>query len=150
MDRRFRMPPFSPIGFHSRFFDDFPDFDRPLHRPYWMDQTMLTGHRIGEGVDIVDNDREYSVSVDVSQFEPEELSVNIVDNVLKIEGKHEEKADKYGKVERHFLRKYDLPSTVKADDVKSELSKDGILTVRYYRQPELQPKVIPISIQPKH
>nr|CDJ80789.1 Heat shock protein Hsp20 domain containing protein [Haemonchus contortus] len=115
-----------------------------------MDQTMLTGHRIGEGVDIVDNDREYSVSVDVSQFEPEELSVNIVDNVLKIEGKHEEKADKYGKVERHFLRKYDLPSTVKADDVKSELSKDGILTVRYYRQPELQPKVIPISIQPKH
>ncbi|KAK6009494.1 hypothetical protein OSTOST_25570 [Ostertagia ostertagi] len=79
-----------------------PTSIRPLHRPYWMDQTMLTGHRIGEGIDLVDNDREYSVSVDVSQFEPEELTVNIVDNVLTIEGKHEEKTDKFGKVERHF------------------------------------------------
>lgn len=143
------MPPFSPLGFHSRFFDDDFGFDRPLHRPYWMDQTMLTGHRIGEGVDVIDNDKEYSVSVDVSQFEPEELTVNIVDNTLTIEGKHDEKTDKFGKVERHFLRKYDLPSTVKADEVKSELSKEGILTVKYHRQPEVQPKVISVSIQPK-
>ncbi|VDL77496.1 unnamed protein product [Nippostrongylus brasiliensis] len=149
MDRRLRMPPFSPLGFHSRFFDDF-EFERPLHRPYWMDQTMLTGHRIGEGIDVVDNEREYAVSVDVSQFEPEELTVNIIDNTLTIEGKHAEKTDRFGQVERHFLRKYELPSTVKAEEVKSELSKEGVLTVRYHRQPEQQPKVIPISIQPKN
>ncbi|KAE9416379.1 hypothetical protein Angca_007536 [Angiostrongylus cantonensis] len=149
MDRRFRGPPFSPLGFHSRFFDDF-DFDRSFYRPYWMDQTMLTGHRIGEGIDVIDNEKEYAVSVDVSQFEPEELKVNIIDNTLIIEGKHDEKRDKFGQVERHFLRKYELPSSVKCDEVKSELSKDGILTVRYERQPLHQPKVIPISIQPKH
>ncbi|EYC21118.1 hypothetical protein Y032_0020g23 [Ancylostoma ceylanicum] len=97
MDRRFRIPPFSPLNFHSRFFDDF-DFDRSFGRPYWHDQSMLTGHKIGEGVDVVDNDKEYSVSVDVSQFEPEELTVNIVDSTLIIEGKHAEKSDKFGRV----------------------------------------------------
>ncbi|ETN72260.1 hypothetical protein NECAME_18935, partial [Necator americanus] len=96
MDRRFRLPPFSPLNFHSRFFDDF-DFDRAFSRPYWHDQSMLTGHKIGEGVDVVDNDKEYAVSVDVSQFEPEELTVNIVDNTLIIEGKHAEKSDRFGK-----------------------------------------------------
>ncbi|KAK6754179.1 hypothetical protein RB195_013279 [Necator americanus] len=148
MDRRFRLPPFSPLNFHSRFFDDF-DFDRAFSRPYWHDQSMLTGHKIGEGVDVVDNDKEYAVSVDVSQFEPEELTVNIVDNTLIIEGKHAEKSDRFGKVERHFVRKYDLPMSVKGDEVKSELSKEGILTVKYDRHPEQQPKVIPISIKPK-
>ncbi|KAL6740947.1 Hsp20/alpha crystallin family protein [Ancylostoma duodenale] len=148
MDRRFRLPTFSPLNFHSRFFDDF-DFDRSFGRPYWHDQSMLTGHKIGEGVDVVDNDKEYSVSVDVSQFEPEELTVNIVDNTLIIEGKHAEKSDKFGRVERHFVRKYDLPTSVKGDEVKSELSKEGILTVKYDRHPEMQPKVIPISIKPK-
>ncbi|VDK52317.1 unnamed protein product, partial [Cylicostephanus goldi] len=72
MDRRFHLSPFSPLNFHSRFFDDF-DFDRGFSRPYWHDQSMLTGHKIGEGVDVIDNDKEYAVSVDVSQFEPEEL-----------------------------------------------------------------------------
>ncbi|KHJ94678.1 Hsp20/alpha crystallin family protein [Oesophagostomum dentatum] len=125
MDRRFHMSPFSPLNFHSRFFDDF-DFDRGFTRPYWHDQSMLTGHKIGEGVDVIDNDKEYSVSVDVSQFEPEELTV-----------------------ERHFVRKYDLPLSVKGEEVKSELSKEGILTVKYDRHPEQQPKIIPISIKPK-
>lgn len=69
-------------------------------RPYWADQTMLTGHRVGDAIDVIDNEKEYNVSVDVSQFEPEELKVNIVDNQLIIEGKHAEKTDKYGQVSR--------------------------------------------------
>ncbi|VDM79494.1 unnamed protein product [Strongylus vulgaris] len=52
-------------------------------------------------------------------------------------------------VERHFVRKYDLPLSVKGEEVKSELSKEGVLTVRYDRHPEQQPKIIPISIKPK-
>ncbi|KJH52201.1 hypothetical protein DICVIV_01666 [Dictyocaulus viviparus] len=74
MDRHYRLPPFSPSAFHSRFFDDF-DFDRPFYRPYWLDQTMMRSHKIGEGIDVRDDEKEYAVSVDVSQFEPEELKV---------------------------------------------------------------------------
>ena len=75
-------------------------------RPYWADQTMLTGHRVGDAIDVVDSDKEYNVSVDVSQFEPEELKVNIVDNQLIIEGKHAEKTDKYGQVSERRDQKY--------------------------------------------
>ncbi|PAV83529.1 hypothetical protein WR25_19890 isoform A [Diploscapter pachys] len=147
MDRRLINPP-SPFFHHRRFFDDF-DFDRPFSRPYWADQTMMSGHKIGEGLDLVDNDKEYSVSLDVSQFEPEELKVNIVDNVLVVEGKHAEKTDRYGQIERNFVRKYILPPSVKADEIRSELSKEGVLKVMYDKKPEAQPKTIPITINPK-
>ncbi|CAI4229788.1 unnamed protein product [Auanema sp. JU1783] len=150
MDRRLRFgAPFSPLmNFNTRFFDDF-EFDRPFQRPYWNDHSMLTAHKIGEAQDVIDNEREYTVSVDVSQFEPEELKVNIVDDKLVIEGKHEEKSDKYGTVERHFVRKYQLPPFVKAEEIKSDLSKEGVLTVRYDKKPEQQPRTIPIKIAPK-
>lgn len=147
MDRRFPAP-FSPFFNHHRFFDDV-DFDRHMVRPYWADQTMLTGHRVGDAIDVVDSDKEYNVSVDVSQFEPEELKVNIVDNQLIIEGKHAEKTDKYGQVERHFIRKYNLPTGVRPEQIKSELSNNGVLTVKYEKNQEQLPKSIPITIVPK-
>ncbi|CAD6196057.1 unnamed protein product [Caenorhabditis auriculariae] len=146
MDRRFGAP-FSPFfNHHRRFFDDFEPLDRSFIRPYWADQSMLTGHRVGDAIDVVDNQNEYTVSVDVSQFEPEELKVNIADNQLVIEGKHAEKTDKFGQVERHFVRKYNLPPGVKAEDVKSELSREGVLTVKYDKTTEPQPTKIPITI----
>ncbi|ULT86132.1 hypothetical protein L5515_005909 [Caenorhabditis briggsae] len=147
MDRRFPAP-FSPFFTPSRFFDDV-DFDRHMIRPYWADQTMLTGHRVGDAIDVIDSDKEYNVSVDVSQFEPEELKVNIVDNQLIIEGKHAEKTDKYGQVERHFIRKYNLPTGVRPEQIKSELSNNGVLTVKYEKNQEQLPKSIPITIVPK-
>ncbi|CAB3398316.1 unnamed protein product [Caenorhabditis bovis] len=151
MDRRLglRPPHFSPFFNHSsRFFDDF-EFDRFGLRPYWAEQTLQNSHRIGDGVDLVNNDKEYNVTVDVSQFAPEELKVNIVDNQLIIEGKHSEKEDKYGTVERFFVRKYTLPAGVRPENIKSELSKEGLLTVKYEKQPEEKPKSIPITIVPK-
>ena len=51
MDRRLINPPLSPFFHHRRFFDDF-DFDRPFSRPYWADQTMMSGHKLGEGLDV--------------------------------------------------------------------------------------------------
>uniref|UniRef100_A0A1I7YLW2 SHSP domain-containing protein n=1 Tax=Steinernema glaseri TaxID=37863 RepID=A0A1I7YLW2_9BILA len=140
--------PFSPF-FHNRFFDDF-DFDRPFRRPYWAEQTLLDGHRLGEGVGEVVNDGDsFSISVNVSHFKPEELKVNVCDNQLIIEGKHEEKSDEYGQVERHFVRKYNLPKNVKAELVTSELSKEGILTVQSQKKALEESKTRSIPIQPK-
>lgn len=95
--RRFRDPLLSPF-FHTRFFDDW-DFDRPLRTPYWADKALLDSHRFADGVgEIVNNEETFKVEIDVSHFRPEELTVNVVENQLVIEGKHEEKTDKYGKV----------------------------------------------------
>ncbi|TKR69189.1 hypothetical protein L596_021374 [Steinernema carpocapsae] len=89
--------PFSPFfNTHNRFFDEF-DFDRPFRRPYWAEHNMLNGHRIGDGVgEVISEGDSFSVSVDVSHFKPEELKVNVCDNQLIIEGKHEEKNDEFG------------------------------------------------------
>lgn len=46
----------------------------------------------------MDSDEKFTVELDVSHFRPEELKVNIVEGQLVVEGKHEEKSDKYGKV----------------------------------------------------
>uniref|UniRef100_A0A0M3HS17 SHSP domain-containing protein n=1 Tax=Ascaris lumbricoides TaxID=6252 RepID=A0A0M3HS17_ASCLU len=131
MARRF--PPFSPIGLPSRFFDDFRDLDLDRHfmRPYWTEQTLQNSQKFGEGSgDIIDNDESFSITIDVSHFAPDELKVNIDDGVLVIEGKHEIKNDRYGQIERRFVRRLQLPKNTKPETVTSELSKDGMLTVQ--------------------
>uniref|UniRef100_A0AC34FR70 SHSP domain-containing protein n=1 Tax=Panagrolaimus sp. ES5 TaxID=591445 RepID=A0AC34FR70_9BILA len=117
--RRFREPLFSPFFPTTRFFDDF-DFDQ-----------------------------NFKIELDVSHFRPEELKVNVVENELVVEGKHEEKSDKYGKIERNFTRKYKLPANMKPEDVTSELSKEGILTVSSIKKQVEDSKVRNIPIQTK-
>ncbi|CEF66968.1 Protein lethal(2)essential for life [Strongyloides ratti] len=82
------------------------------------------------------NDKNYVITndsillkFDVSQYKPDELSVNFIDGVLVVEGSHEEKDDAQGLVKRHFIRKFNLPKSLKAEDIKSELSKEGIMTI---------------------
>ena len=52
-------------------------------------------------------------------------------------------------VERHFVRKYNLPLNTKPEDVTSELSKDGVLTVQSTKKAVEESKVRNIPIQPK-
>lgn len=72
----------------------------------------------------------FKVSLDVKEFKPEEVSVKLVDNVVCIEGKHEEKEDEHGFITRHFVRKYTLPKDYDPELLSSSLSSDGILTVK--------------------
>merc|ERR1719244_2374286 len=70
------------------------------------------------------------VSLDTSQYRPDELNVSIADGAVTIEGKHEEKAEDGTKmVSRKFIRKYTLPAGAKPEDVVSNLSSDGVLVV---------------------
>lgn len=71
----------------------------------------------------------FQVCMDVAQFKPSELNVKVVDNCIVIEGKHEEREDQHGFIQRHFVRRYVLPKGYDADKVVSTLSSDGVLTV---------------------
>lgn len=71
----------------------------------------------------------FQVCMDVAQFKPSELNVKVVDNSIVIEGKHEEREDEHGFIQRHFVRRYVLPKGYDADKVVSTLSSDGVLTV---------------------
>ena len=87
--------------------------------------------------------------MNVSHFKPEELNVKTVDNCLVVEAKHEERPDEHGYVYRHFTRRYVLPPGVKAEEVTSKLSADGVLTITAPRAlPDPAPsneRIIPIQ-----
>lgn len=72
----------------------------------------------------------FQVCMDVSHFKPNELTVKTVDNTVVVEGKHEEREDDHGLIQRHFVRKYTLPKDYDAKEVVSTISSDGVLTVK--------------------
>ena len=72
----------------------------------------------------------FQVCMDVSQFTPNELTVKTVDRSVVVEGKHEEREDEHGFIQRHFIRKYTLPKGYDPKDVVSTISSDGVLTVK--------------------
>uniref|UniRef100_A0A0K0ELG3 SHSP domain-containing protein n=1 Tax=Strongyloides stercoralis TaxID=6248 RepID=A0A0K0ELG3_STRER len=140
---------FSPFFESRRFFDDL-EFDRSFNRSYWNDKPLLESQKFGEGFDDVQvSDDSFSLSFDVSHFDPSELKVNIVDGNVVIEGCHDEKIDKYGSIKRNFVRKYALPKNINEEDVISELSKDGILTIEGKKKGAEEVKIRNIPINRK-
>lgn len=67
--------------------------------------------------------------MDVSQFRPNELSVNLRERELIIEGHHEERFDQIGTIERHFIRKFIIPEDAQLDTLASDLTDKGVLRV---------------------
>merc|ERR1711963_1319276 len=83
-----------------------------------------------EVIRVKDDDTKMEVSLDTSQYRPDELKVSIDKGVVTVEGKHEEKAEDGSKmVSRMFSRKYTLPPAAKSEEVVSNLSSDGVLVI---------------------
>lgn len=88
-----------------------------------------------QGTSVVKADKDqFHVNLDVQQFKPDEISVKVVDKFIVVEGRHEEKQDEHGFIERHFTRKYLIPEQCNIDQVKSSLSSDGVLSVTVPRK----------------
>nr|ACI15853.1 small heat shock protein [Trialeurodes vaporariorum]QPG43058.1 small heat shock protein [Trialeurodes vaporariorum] len=82
------------------------------------------------GVSNIHHDKAaFKVNLDVQQFQPEEVSVKVVEGYLVVEAKHEERQDKHGYISRSFTRRYKLPQDVNQDAIVSSLSSDGVLTI---------------------
>jgi len=78
----------------------------------------------------------FQVCLDVQQFAPNEISVKTVDNSIIVEAKHEERQDEHGYVSRQFARRYTLPEGFNIKDVVTQLSSDGILTIKAPPEPK--------------
>lgn len=100
----------------------------PLEKAYTTQQAG--GELMQQQPNTIAVNDKYQIMVDVSHFNPEEISVKMVDNAIVVTGKHEDKADNYGYVSRQFSRKYLLPADVEPESVSSTLSADGILTIQ--------------------
>ncbi|CAJ0589097.1 unnamed protein product [Cylicocyclus nassatus] len=79
--------------------------------------------------DLVEDDgRRLAISMNVAQFTPEELSVDVDGRVLTIEGKQENE-ESNGSFMRSFVRQWTLPDDVNADQLKCTITEDGYLAV---------------------
>lgn len=104
-------------------------------------------------VDVSETDEEVIVKADLPGVKPEEIEINLVDNVLTIKGEKkretEEKKENYYRVERYygsFMRAIQLPSEVDGEKVKAQY-KDGVLKVTLPKKPEAKKKLIKVEVE---
>ncbi len=104
-------------------------------------------------VDVSETDKEVIVKADLPGVKPEDIEINIVDNVLTIKGEKkreaEEKKENFYRVERYygsFMRAIQLPSEVDVEKVKA-IYKDGVLKVILPKKEEAQKRVIKVEVE---
>jgi HSP20 family molecular chaperone IbpA len=94
-----------------------------------------------EVIRVKEEEERLEVSLDTAAYRPDELRVQVVDGMICVEGKHEEKAEDGSRmVSRQFLRRYRLPQGTKPEDVTSNLSSDGVLVVTAEKNPAIENK----------
>lgn len=72
----------------------------------------------------------FEVTLDVIQYAPHEIFVKTNDWEVTVEAKHEEHFGQRSHVKREFTRRYILPAEYDPNEITSELSSDGFLTIR--------------------
>jgi len=119
-----RWDPFGELGeLRSRFdrlFDDWLDG----HERAWT-----------PAIDVVRDNGNLVVSADIPGIKPEEVKIEVQDDILTVSGKHEEsteaKGHDYVRRERRygsFARSLALPNGVDVDQIKAK-TKDGVVEV---------------------
>lgn len=126
---------------HSPWINDFGyglqphevKMDVPVQLRFLERRMRQLAKKSGEATEVLEpttGKHGFQVCVDVHQFKPKEITVKAVDHSVIIEAKHEERQDEHGFISREFRRRYILPEGYDAKTVTSELSTDGIMTVR--------------------
>lgn len=76
------------------------------------------------------SDSDYKISLDVSAFQQEEITVKVKEHEIIVCGEHEERQDEFGFVARQLKRRFILPDIYDADTISSTLGDDGKLTIK--------------------
>jgi len=85
------------------------------------------------------------VKFNVQNFQPEEIDLKVVDNILRVHAVHKSTADG-SNVHREYSRQFTLPEGIDLEAMKSTLSEEGILEVEVPLAPE-KPKQRKIQIK---
>uniref|UniRef100_A0A915AX32 SHSP domain-containing protein n=1 Tax=Parascaris univalens TaxID=6257 RepID=A0A915AX32_PARUN len=118
--------------FHNFYYEAMRQLDQPFRNisPYWLELPIMQECNVGNAIGkAIDDEEKFAVEIDVSQFMPQELSVNVRGRELVIEAHQIRRADEVGSIERHFVRRYTLPDDTRPDGITSHLSNTGVLSV---------------------
>jgi HSP20 family protein len=107
--------------------------------------------RLAPAVDVSEDDKGYSITVELAGVKKDDVTVEVHENVLSIRGEkkseREEKKDKTHWVERSygsFSRSFTLPPAAVAEELKAAF-KDGVLTIEIPKKEEVKPRQIAIK-----
>merc|ERR1712038_2045909 len=93
-------------------------------------ESRFSGFKDENVIKVKDDDKAFEITMDTSMYKPDELTVNVMNNNLTVEAKHNEQSeDGRSFISKQFLRKYTLPRGCKQDSVVSNLSSDGVLVI---------------------
>lgn len=119
---------------------------RPMFMPWWFSEPVYV-RTSDKSVDVKYNDKVFEVTMNVSQYSPEELEVKVVDDKLTVTGKHEEKRDEHGTIASEFTRQFMIPEDVDPESIQSHLTSDGHLVIKGTVIPKEEPKGRTIKIE---
>jgi HSP20 family protein len=108
------------------------------------------------GINIREEDESYVLSALVPGLKAEDLNIQVLDDVLRIDGEYKrsspaDKAEESNYLVRElpsgsFTRTLRLPSVIDADSVEAKIA-DGVLTLTLPKAESARPKKISIKVQ---
>jgi HSP20 family protein len=101
------------------------------------------------GINVREEDDAYILSALVPGLKSEDLNIQVLEDVLRIEGEY--KADENAYLVRElpngaFTRTLRLPSAIEADSVEAHIA-DGVLTLRLPKAESARPKKIQVKVK---
>lgn len=100
------------------------------------------------GVNVREEDDAYVLSALVPGLKAEDLNIQVLENVVSIEGEYKSEEAEYLLSELpngSFRRALRLPSDIEADQVQAKIA-DGVLTLNLPKAESARPKKIQISV----
>lgn len=110
----------------------------------YMPLSMNFNEQPATNSEIVNTDEKFAINLNVSQFKPEELKINLDGRRLSIQGE-QDVSNENGHSTRSFSRVILLPEDVDASSVASNLSDTGTLSIEAPKMVPEQGRSIPIQ-----
>jgi len=99
------------------------------------------------GVNVREEDEAYVLSALVPGLKAEDLNIQVLDDVVRIEGEYKADESEYALRELpsgSFTRTLRLPAAIEADSVEAKIS-EGILTLKLPKAESARPKKIQVT-----
>ncbi|CAF2522454.1 unnamed protein product [Rotaria sp. Silwood2] len=101
---------------------------RPPLTPTYQSQQFSLPTNIGANDSYIVGDQQLKLTFDLSGYKPDDVSVKVNDNVLKVQAVHIDNT-RGNQINREYMREYVLPDWVDVNNLRAKMSEDSTLTV---------------------
>lgn len=130
------------------------EMERPFGRSLVPAGRLMSGKELfAPDIDVKDEKDRVIVKADIPGIKKEDLSISVKEDVLTLKGERKETQEKKEKdyyyserFEGSFVRTIQLPSAVKASDVRATY-KDGVLEIALPKDESARSKEVKVQIQ---